>query len=219
MPIIDVLFPVQGTTLPTDHLYALYGALSRVVPAFHNQEVPLRFASITGLKGGKGLIRMHERSRLRLRLPAENIATVLPLVGRTLSLGEHGIHLGVPQVVPLSPVPSLMARLVTIKKSSRQDPGKAKEYMKPDAFLEAIRQELKTKNIQGEPGIPLIRSGQRRGEPRRQVMRIKGRRVIGYALWVTGLTAEESLTLQEQGLGGRTRMGCGLFISLREKPE
>jgi len=29
---------------------------------------------------------------------------------------------------------------------------------------------------------------------------------------ITNLTAEESLTLQEQGLGGRRRMGCGVFV-------
>ena len=29
---------------------------------------------------------------------------------------------------------------------------------------------------------------------------------------VGGLTAEESICLQERGLGGRRRMGCGLFV-------
>ena len=44
------------------------------------------------------------------------------------------------------------------------------------------------------------------------MLRIKGKRVIGYALQVAGLTAEESVRLQELGLGGRTRMGCGFFV-------
>ena len=45
--------------------------------------------------------------------------------------------------------------------------------------------------VGGEPGIPLLQTGARAGEPRRQILRIKGRRVIGFALQVAGLTAEE----------------------------
>ena len=39
--------------------------------------------------------------------------------------------------------------------------------------------------------------------------------MIGYALRVFGLTAEESIRLQEEGLGGRRRMGCGVFLPIR----
>jgi CRISPR-associated protein Cas6 len=47
------------------------------------------------------------------------------------------------------------------------------------------------------------------------VLRIKEKRVVGFPLRVTGLTAEESITLQEQGLGGRSKMGCGFFMPTR----
>ena len=40
-------------------------------------------------------------------------------------------------------------------------------------------------------------------------MRIRDKRVVGYAVLATGLTVEESIRLQEHGLGGRRRMGCG----------
>jgi hypothetical protein len=32
---------------------------------------------------------------------------------------------------------------------------------------------------------------------------------------IEGLTAEESLTIQEKGIGGRRHMGCGVFVPLR----
>ncbi len=32
---VDLCFPVLGQTLPSDHGYALYAALSRVLPALH----------------------------------------------------------------------------------------------------------------------------------------------------------------------------------------
>ena len=54
------------------------------------------------------------------------------------------------------------------------------------------------------------------GQPLRRVLRIKDRRVVGYSLRVLGLTAEESIRLQEEGLGGRRRMGCGVLLPMKE---
>ena len=203
---IDIFFPVTGGSLPTDHSYPLYAALARAVPAFHDGASEMRFAPINGDRGGKGLIRLFERSRLRVRLPSEAIATVLPLTGRVLDIDGNPVRLGVPTVAQLRPAPNLAAALVTFKNA-----------LDPVKFLENVRRELDQLAIAGEPGIPLVRSGARAGEVRRRIIRVKGKRVVGFALQVTGLTAEESIRLQEAGLGGRRRMGCGFFVPLREK--
>ena len=34
----DLIFSVRGDTIPHDHAYPLYGALSGIVPAIHNRE-------------------------------------------------------------------------------------------------------------------------------------------------------------------------------------
>jgi len=39
--------------------------------------------------------------------------------------------------------------------------------------------------------------------------------VVGYAVVVRGLDPEGSLRLQERGLGGRRRFGCGLMVPAR----
>src|SRR5438105_902303 len=106
MAVVDVLFPVQGTTLPTDHAYPLYAALTGLVPTFHDKSIPLHFAPIRGLWGGKGLIRLGDCSRLRLRLPAEKIRAVLPLAGKAIQMGTHRIRFGVPHTVCLLPAPA-----------------------------------------------------------------------------------------------------------------
>jgi CRISPR-associated protein Cas6 len=204
MPVVDVLYPVLGTTLPTDHLYPLYTALTKIVPAFHDGAVRLTFASIAGQYGGRGLIRLWERSQLRVRVRDEEIRRVLPLAGKALNVADHAIRLGVPRVAALVPSPGLAARIVTFKHSTE-----------PERFLEVARQKLRELGVEREPGIPLVQSGERKGEARRKVVRVKGKCVIGFALQVTGLTAEESLTLQEHGLGGRRRMGCGFFVPVR----
>ena len=47
---------------------------------------------------------------------------------------------------------------------------------------------------------------------RRRIVTIAGARVVGFALDLSRLSEAASLTLQEQGLGGRRHMGCGLFL-------
>jgi CRISPR-associated protein Cas6 len=49
---------------------------------------------------------------------------------------------------------------------------------------------------------------------KRRTLRIKDKEVVGYEVLVEALTAEESLNLQEHGLGGRRHMGCGIFSSV-----
>ncbi len=71
------------------------------------------------------------------------------------------------------------------------------------------------RNIQAEAQIGAEAITPRPDQPGRRALRIRDRRIIGYTLQITGLTAEEPLPLQEQGLGGRRRLGCGLFLPLR----
>ncbi len=203
--LIEARFPLRGDQIPTDHLYALYAALSHTVPAFHTGGA-VRFGPIAGEKGEKGRIRLHQRSALRVRLPAEEIGTVLPLAGRDLDLGGHHIQLGFPTVVPLQAAPALAARVVTYKHA-----------VEPHRFLQVTRQRLDALAIRGEPGIFLIQSRSRVGEPRRVVVRIKGVRIVGYSLLVDGLTAEESIRLQESKFGSRTGIGCGFFVPYRPR--
>ena len=70
--------------------------------------------------------------------------------------------------------------------------------------------------VSGEPQLPIHIEGNRAGEPKRRVVRVKGVIIVGYALIMAELTAGDSLTLQERGLGGRTQLGCGYFSPTKE---
>jgi CRISPR-associated protein Cas6 len=204
MAMIDLHFPVIGTFLPTDHAYGLYSALTELIPTLHDGLVSWRVAGIAGHFAGNGLLRLDsKRSRLRFRLAAENIPTLLPLAGKALAIAGHAIRVGVPWVRPLIPAPALIARTVTIK-----------GFVEPGPFLEAVRRQLDALDVKGEAGIPLTKHGKREGKPHRQVLRIKEKQVVAFAVQVTGLDGQESITLQEHGLGGRGRMGCGFFVPL-----
>jgi CRISPR-associated protein Cas6 len=206
MPTVDLCFPVLGQTLPTDHAYALYSALSDRLPVLHAEDAPVGIASVNGTYTSNGTLQLDRRSHLRLRLPAERIAEVLPLAGQALLIAGHSVRLGVPRVRALVPAAGLIARIVTIK-----------GFEEPSPFLEAARRQLESLEIRGRPDIPLLDRGPRQGQPCRRVLRIKTKTVVGFALQVTELSADESIRLQEQGIGGRRKMGCGFFVPTREE--
>jgi CRISPR-associated protein Cas6 len=206
MTTIDLLFPVVGTRLPTDHGYPLYAAMSRALPCLHDGSVKVGIAPIPGPHIGNGLLQIDlKQSRLRLRLDSSDLPRVLPLAGKGLEVMGHRIRLGVPQVAALCPAPALISRAVTIKKAT--DAG---------TFREVARKQLDELEVRGRLSVPehVRKDGQR--EPIRRVVRIKYVRIVCYSLLVEELQPEESLRLQENGLGGRRHLGCGVFLPARE---
>jgi CRISPR-associated protein Cas6 len=202
---VNLDYPVEGDKLPTDQGYALYSGLSRLVPLLHKHSCPVLVGPITGEFTGCGQLQLNrQRSRLRLRLPAEQIPVFLGLAGQSLQIMGCQIHLGVPQVRAVHPAPSLIARLVVIK-----------GFMEPQPFLDACRRQLDALDVSGDVALPLVTQGTHGGKPRRRVLKIKEKHVVGFAVQITGLTAEESVKVQENGLGGRKKMGCGFFVPLR----
>jgi CRISPR-associated protein Cas6 len=200
MPVIDLSFVLVGTTFPLDHGYPLFSALCRVVPALHGDR-RIGVHPTRGRQTARGLLTLTDRSRLKLRLPSEEIAPFIALAGQSLDLEGHHLRVGIPQVETLTPAANLASRLVTFRHA-----------LDPTVFEDRVRREFARLEIAATPQLVPSPRPKWEGQPLRRVMRIKDRRVVGYALRVFGLTAEESIRLQEAGLGGRRRMGCGVFV-------
>ena len=45
----------------------------------------------------------------------------------------------------------------------------------------------------------------------RKTLTIHDKKVVGYSMQINGLSDVDSIRLQEHGLGGRRKMGCGFF--------
>jgi CRISPR-associated protein Cas6 len=202
---VDIAFPVRGQTIPRDHGYALYGALSRAVPELHGAS----WLAVQGIGAkllGPDTLTLHPTGSLRVRIPLDRIGTVLPLAGKIVEISGRPLVIGVPSVLPLQPAPVLDARLVVIKLT-----GGVKHEGLPFAPLdfatrfqaEAVRQ-LARLGITNELRI-LGRSS----------VKVGGQRVIGCAVQVVGLSAEQSILLQVRGIGGKRTMGCGVFRPAR----
>jgi len=189
--IVDLTFPIQGDRIPADHGYVLYAALSHVQASLHRAPW-LGIHPVKGIAAGVNL-KLPPGSKLRLRLPVERVGEALPLVGQTLAVGDFRIRLGAPLLTPLRPAVTLYSRLVIIK-----------GFMERGPFVAAVQRQLDAlgAKCKATPG------------PRR-TLRVKERVIVGHAVWLSELSAEESLDIQERGLGGRRHMGCGVFTPVR----
>lgn len=187
-PKVDLVFLVVGQRIPVDHGYALYAAVSRVLPELHEaQDIALDL--VRGRYIGAGLLDITPRTELVVRLPSSRISTVLALAGKKLDILGHAVGIGVPTTRALVLSSALYAHLVTTRNGNDQV-----------RFEKEIHHQADALGVKGKLTV---------GE--RRTFGVHGKQVVGYSVLASELTAEESITLQENGLGGRRKMGCGFF--------
>jgi len=209
--VVDLEFGVRGDVLSADHGYALFGAVCRVLPWLHHDE-GVGIHPIHGKLVGGRTLALAPWSRLTLRIAASRIHEALPLAGQALELDGATLQVGAPTVSQLRPAPALLSRLVVIK-----------GFQEAETFLDAARRQAEALGLEGHLSLvgrmtegsvegAILRSA---GEPIRRTLRVRDKTVVGFALAATELAAEESLRLQEAGIWGRRRFGCGLFVPMR----
>ncbi len=201
LPYVDLSFSIMGKTLPIDHGHRLYAALTHLKPQLHSLD-NLSIQTIPGIPDEDGSLLLNEHSRLRIRLAADNIPLVYPFAGKSITIGKHRIRLGIPDIYLLQPVEHLRSRIVVIK-----------GYEEPESFLQAVQRQIEQLGIQGTASIPINANG----KPKRRTIKIKRFTVVGFGLEVMNLSDEDSLTLQMYGIGGKQKMGCGVFVPSKEK--
>lgn len=185
---VDVWFRLQGTHAPSLHGHALYAAVCAHRPECHGAEW-LGIHTLHGQRDGDRRIRLLGGTRLGVRGPAEHLPYLLGLVGKTLDLEGLRLNVGVPEVHPLGPAARVSARMVTIK-----------GFDEPASFAEACERQLAEIDVVGTLEVGP-----------RLVQRIHGKKIVGFGVRITELSANHSVTLQAKGIGGRRRFGCGLF--------
>lgn len=191
-PKVDLCFTILGQKLAVDHGFAVYASLSRLLPFIHDdKDIGLKF--IRGRYVGNGLLDISPHSELILRLPVGHIGQYLSLAGKILEVFDDRLKVGVPKTRALIPSPFLYSQLVTTKNGQEQP-----------RFEAEVRSQMQLLNLKGKFTIG-----------KRRTLQIHGKQVVGYSLLLSELTAEESITLQEHGLGGRRKMGCGFLEASR----
>lgn len=182
---VDVAFAVEGDTLPGDYRFALAEALERALPWLASS----RAAGVHRLNlvrnGGMDAI-VSRRTRLALRVPRERAGDAGALSGMELTLAGRRLRVGHAHQRELQHHATLFAHVVA---------GGEDELL----FMQAVGAELESLGVQCRAICGLHHS-------------LEGGRLGGYSLMLDGLSPRQSLTMQEAGVGGHRRLGCGLFV-------
>lgn len=191
---VELAWSVMGDRIPADHNYRLYSALVERIPSL--KEMDWQLNTITGIPDHQGWIKLGRQSRLMVRCHLDHVTAFSTLDGYVLRVGQTLMQLGSMEGHSLVPHETLESRIVIIKLQygTRVDPFK---------FAVSLGKQLERLGIDTMPEI---------GD--RGCIRVNGNAVVGYGIRFNGLRPEESLKLQVNGLGGKRRMGCGVFVKI-----
>ncbi|MBN2886644.1 MAG: type I-MYXAN CRISPR-associated protein Cas6/Cmx6 [Chromatiaceae bacterium] len=199
--VLDVLFAIDCRRIPVDHAQLLAGGLCSALP-WLAETAGLGIHSIHGAGSQNGWERpahgtdswmqLSRRTRLAIRAPRPVIERLLSeLPGTRLSLAGEPLTIGQGRTRALSRETTLFARYVVC------DP----EQDEP-AFLGAAAEAL------GALDIRIRKALSGRATPLSTASGVLHSR----SLLLADLRPEESIRLQEEGLGRERLLGCGLFI-------
>lgn len=206
---VDLTFKLRGAPIPLDNGYLTYPALSRICPPLHELN-NIGIHPIAGIPTRNKLLELTAKSHLKIRIHHQQIPLIYPyLAGQAFHIGQNYYQLDIPDYKPLISSESVYSRLVII--TGFQD------YTN---FIEAVQRQLDNKGIQGK--IELLT--RQDGTPQKRQLTINKEgtqfKVRGFGVKISELNLEDSLTLQEQGIGGKRKMMCGIFVpATRSKEE
>jgi CRISPR-associated protein Cas6 len=184
---VDFAFAVSGERIGRDYAGGLYRALAAALPWLDDE--PL--AGIHPMRGltpcADGLM-VGGRTRLVVRAPARRAADCERLQGAHIEVPAP-LTLGRVSVRELLAYPVLHAKFVVTGAEEEAD------------FVADVQRGV------AELEVDCAMIVGRRGE-----LNVGGQRLVGFSLMLHGLTAAESLHVQERGLGLHRKLGCGLFV-------
>ena len=198
--VVDLAFRLKCPTLPLDHAHALSEAILGEIPWMADEE-QAGMHLIHGAASGNGwfrpedveheLLQLSRRTRMRLRLPQHRLDDARSLVGTALDIAGHTLEIGETEIFLLSSLPTLFARYVV-----------ADEDMDEEQFLQASARTLEAAGIPCRKMLGGITHS----------MKFPGGAVFTRSLMVADLEPEQSVRLQQIGLGEGRARGCGLFL-------
>jgi CRISPR-associated protein Cas6 len=184
---IDMVFDLEGGTLPAAYRYALWNALLGQFPRLA-EEMFVGVLPLRSTVSNQGML-LAKRAKLVMRMPtalAESAAS--GLTGQQLDIDGNTMRVGDVKKRPIQPYPTIHAELVT---------GSDDEVL----FVEDIKNQMEELGVAGKlicGKRVTVNSGQRS--------------IHGYSLVLHDLKPEASLLLQYAGLGVDRQFGCGIFV-------
>jgi len=196
--VFDLVFKLRGTSLDIDHAFALSTALQGHLSDEICNRIGVHGVRMAGSGNGwnrpeqsDAALPLSRRARLAIRVHRNDSEDVDQIMNRTLRIGHQEVMLGSSVMRKLSTIGTLYARAICC---DREQPE--------SDFLIEMAGLLKQMNIKVSKMI-CGKSGE---------IRTTDETIFTRALMVADLEPEESVALQQQGLGQGRMLGCGLFV-------
>lgn len=187
LPGVDVVFGLEGTSLPSDHAEALARSVEEWLP-WLTQEPAAGIHPLKTAPTSQGLVLVARRARLLLRVPGHRAEASLALAGRRLPVGA-GLTTGRGAARELTPSSTLYAARVS---------SDAKDER---AFEDEVSGWLATSGVRCK-----CIAG------RARALGVGGGVRSAFGLALHGLAPEDSLRIQSEGIGPHRHLGCGIFL-------
>lgn len=194
---IDVAFKIQCKTLPYDHACDLSKAITTKMPWLLEDKL-IGIHTLHGPESGNGWVRsekeeifLSKRTRLVLRISRSDANKAKELEGENINVLGNNIKIGKSNTKTFLVVRDLICRCVLCDKEQDEED-----------FLLDIKKELFTH------GVPIKKAICGKAKS----ITINGKNRFTRSLMIADLSKENSILLQDIGIGDGRIFGCGIFL-------
>lgn len=194
---IDVAFKIQCKTLPYDHACDLSKAITSKMPWLLKDKL-IGIHTLHGPESGNGWVRsekeeifLSKRTRLVLRISRSDANKAKELEGENINVLGNNIKIGKSNTKTFLIVRDLICRCVLCDKEQDEED-----------FLLDIKKELFTH------GVPIKKAICGKAKS----ITINGKNRFTRSLMIADLSKENSILLQDIGIGDGRIFGCGIFL-------
>ena len=194
---IDVAFKIQCKTLPYDHACDLSKAITSKMPWLLKDKL-IGIHTLHGPESGNGWVRsekeeifLSKRTRLVLRISRSDANKAKELEGENINVLGNNIKIGKSNIKTFLIVRDLISRCVLCDKEQDEED-----------FLLDIKKELFTH------GVPIKKAICGKAKS----ITINGENRFTRSLMIADLSKENSILLQDIGIGDGRIFGCGIFL-------
>lgn len=199
--VFDLVFKLRGKSLDIDHAHALSEALQQHLNAATCARIGVHGIRLAGSGNGwnrpeqvDAELPLSRRARLIIRVQQDDSDAVTQITNQTLQVGSQAVDIGASSVRKLSNMSTMYARAVCCDREQSED-----DFLQ-DVAAQMVAMGINvSKMMCGKSGA--IRAGDEI--------------IFTRALLVADLKPEESVRLQQRGVGDGRLLGCGLFVPHR----
>ena len=204
--IVDLVYNIKCRCLPVDHAYFLSQAIHEALPWF-GEESDTAMHTIHVAESANGWIRPEgpdallfpsRRTKMTLRVPKHRIQDAEKLLGKKIEVDGHDIELSKMVTRPLSPLTTIFSRYIVGSSSGGEE-----------QFMEYMVEQMRKINVRPKKMLCGIE----------RFIHTPDGDIETRSLMLADLTFNESVILQQKGLGEHRRMGCGIFLPHKDIAE